>query len=286
MTQSPQTYSSQEAGPHVVPEGSDAAKKMRPIKPLEAIEPAKTLSAAEQARTILANQSVATLASLTEDGSPWASVVQYSVLDDGSPVLILSTLALHGRNVKADPRASIAVAGPVPEGHDPGDCGRVTVAGRLEVPEGEELEAAKRSYFALTPAAELYTQFGDFTVYVLRPEEIRWVGGFGRMASAAPAGFAAAEADPAAGSAAYAVRHMNEDHQDALAEIARAFTGHTDATAAVALRIDRYGIDLGVETPRGNTNSRVEFAERVDTADGVRGAVVELAKRASAALAG
>lgn len=285
MTDTAQTYTSQEAGPHVVPEGSDAAKRMRPIKPLEAVDAARTPSAAEHARTILAGDTVGTLATLTEDGSPWASIVQYSVLGDGTPVLILSTLALHGRNVKADPRASLAVAGPVPEGHDPGDSGRVTIAGRVEEPTGEELEAAKASYFAATPAAELYTQFGDFTIYVLRPEKIRWVGGFGRMASTSPSEFGEAEIDPTAASADYAVRHMNEDHADALLKMALAFTGYTDATAARALRADRYGMDLGIDTPRGKGNSRVEFAEPVSTPDGLRTAVVELTKQAAAALA-
>jgi putative heme iron utilization protein len=257
---------------------------MRPIEPLEAVEPARTPNAAEYARTILSGSSVATLATLTEDGSPWASVVQYSLLDDGTPVLILSTLALHGRNVKVDPRASLALAGPVPEGHDPGDSGRVTLAGRVEQPTGDELEAAKSSYFAATPAAELYTEFGDFTVYLLRPETIRWVGGFGRMASTSPAKFREAEADPTASGADYAVKHMNEDHKDSLVAMARAFTGHTDATDAFALRADRYGMDIGIDTPRGKANGRVEFAEPVSSAGGLRSAVVDAAKRASAAL--
>lgn len=285
MTETPQTYITRDAGAHAVPEGSDAAKFMRPIQPLEEVDAARTPSAAEYARTILSGSSVATLATLTEDGAPWASIIQYSLLDDGSPVLILSTLALHGRNVKADQRASLAVAGPVPEGHDPGDSGRVTVAGRVEEPTGDELEAARQSYFAETPAAALYTQFGDFTVYVLRPETIRWVGGFGRMASTNPEKFREAEVDPTAAGADYAVKHMNEDHKGALLEMARAFTGHTDATEAYALRADRYGMDIGIDTPRGKANSRVEFAEPVTTAGGLRGAVVELAKRASAALA-
>lgn len=286
MTESAQTYMTREAGAHSVPEGSSAAKAMRPISPLAEVPEARTLSAAEHARTILANESVATLATLTDDGSPWASIVQYAVTADGTPVLILSTLALHGRNLKADARASLAVAGPVPAGHDPGDSGRVTVAGRVEVPEGEELESAKAAYFAMTPSAELYTQFGDFTVYVLRIETVRWVGGFGRMASSSPAGYREAEVDPTAKSADYAVRHMNEDHKDALASMARAFTGHSDATGAYALRADRYGMDLGIDTPRGKANGRVEFAEPVTTPDGLRPAVVELAKRAAGELAG
>jgi hypothetical protein len=71
---------------------------------------------------------------------------------------------------------------------------------------------------------------------------------------------------------------MNEDHADALLAMAQAFTGHTDATAAKALRADRYGLDLGLETPRGKTPARVNFIERVETADGLRKATVDLTK--------
>lgn len=284
MTESAQNYMPREAGAHSVEPGSPAAAATTPVQPLSEVPEPRRLSAAEHARTILAGESVATLATLTEDGGPWASVVQYAVTADGTPVLILSTLALHGRNLQKDPRASLAVAGPVPEGHDPGDSGRVTLAGRVEQPTGDELEAAKQAYFALTPSAELYTQFGDFTVYVLRLETVRWVGGFGRMASTSPAGYREAEVDPTASGADYAVRHMNADHKDALAMMAKAFTGHTDASGAFALRADRYGMDLGIDTPRGKANGRVEFGEPVNEADGLRAAVIELTKRAAAQL--
>lgn len=284
MTETQQTFLPREPGAHQVPENSPANDYPMPIEPLEQIEPPRTATAAEQARTIVANESVATLATLTEDGAPWASVVQYAVTDDGTPVLSLSTLALHGRNLERDPRASLAVAGPVPEGHDPGDSGRVSIAGVVEVPTGAERDAAERAYFDSVPASEIYTKFGDFTLYVLRIATVRWVGGFGRMASTNPKQYREAEVDPTAAGADYAVRHMNGDHADALLLMARAFTGQTDATVATALRADRYGLDLGLETPRGKTPARVEFAEPVNESGGLRAAVVELTKRARAEL--
>jgi putative heme iron utilization protein len=285
MSETEQTFLPREPNAHKVPEDSPANDYPMPIEPIDEAPEVATASAAEQARTILANENVATLATLTEDGAPWASVVQYAVTEDGTPVLSLSTLALHGRNLAADSRASLAVAGPVPEGHDPGDSGRVSVAGVVEEPTGEEREAAERAYFSAVPASEVYTEFGDFTLYVLRISTVRWVGGFGRMASTNPKQYREAEVDPTAKNSDYAVRHMNEDHADALLLMARAFTGQTDATAATALRADRYGMDLGLETPRGKTPARVAFAEPVAEADGLRAAVVELTQRARAELA-
>jgi hypothetical protein len=115
-------------------------------------------SPAEEARTLVANATMGALATAGEAGAPWASLVQYEPLADGTPVLSLSTLAEHGRNVRRDPRASLLVA----EGAL--DSGRVTLAGRLEVHNG--------------PAHP----FADFTIYALRIERVRWVGGYGRMA--------------------------------------------------------------------------------------------------------
>lgn len=282
-TQTP--FVPRDMGGHKVPDDSPALDYPTPLEPLADIGEQPSVSAADQARTIVANDNVCTLATLTADGDPWASVVQYAVLEDGSPVMSLSKLALHGRNLAADPRASIALAGPVPEGHDPGDSGRVTLAGRVAAPEGEELDAAKRAYFDAIPWSETYTDFGDFTLYVLRVEKVRWVGGFGRMNSSTPEQYHAAEVDPTAKHADYAVRHMNEDHADALLAMARAFSGHSDATEAKALRADRYGLDLALLTPRGRTPGRVSFLERVDAADGLRKATVDLTKAAREAIA-
>ena len=67
--------------------------------------------------------------------------------------------------------------------------------------------------------------------------------------------FHAAEPDPVASGAAYAIEHLNDDHADALLLMARSSAGHPDATEATCARIDRYGLDLQVQTPRG-------FAER------------------------
>src|SRR5262249_27698083 len=72
--------------------------------------------------------------------------------------------------------------------------------------------------------------FSDFSLWVLRVERVRWVGGYGRMDSATAAAYARAEADPVAGHAAGAIAHLNADHADALLVIAQALGGHPDAT--------------------------------------------------------
>ena len=249
--------------------------------PLTPVPSAVVRSPAEEARTLVAQGRMAALATLGEDGSPWCSLVLYAALDDGTPVLCLSTLAEHGRNLVRDPRASLSIGEHEPLG-DPLDSGRVTLAGRVEAAAGETLEAAREVYKAASPASDLYGGFGDFTYYLLRIERVRWVGGYGRMDWADAAAYHAAEPDPVAPGAAYAVRHLNDDHADALLAMARALAGHPDATAAACARIDRYGLDLKIWTPRGTTFARVGFAEPATDPAELRPATVELARRARA----
>jgi heme iron utilization protein len=255
---------------HDVPGGGPSV-----AEPLVAVQPARRCSAAEEARTLLAGTGQGALASLSEDGSPWSSFVAYGTLADGSPVLCVSRLAEHGRNLLADPRASLLVVAPA-DGPDPLAAGRVTLAGTVRPGDS----AARAAYVAGVPSGDVYVDFGDFDLWVLEVERVRWVGGYGRMASASAEDYAAAAPDPVAPSAAGAVAHLNDDHADALLDMARALAGHPDATAATCTGADRYGLDLTVATPRGVAPARVGFAEPCGAPGDLRGATVELARRA------
>jgi putative heme iron utilization protein len=249
---------------------------------VETADDAPRRTPAEEARTLVAESNVGTLATLSDDGAPWASLVAYGSLDDGSPVLFVSRLAEHARNLEREPRASLVVAAKSP-GKDVLAAGRVTLAGRAEKPEGELAQLAQDRYVAAVPSAKAYSSFRDFSLWVLRVERVRWVGGYGRMASAIGADYAAAVADPVGRAAAGAIKHLNEDHADALLAMAQALAGHPDATSASCHAIDRFGLDLFISTPRGPAFGRLTFAEVVTQPDGLRAATVELARRARAA---
>ncbi|GEM33398.1 pyridoxamine 5'-phosphate oxidase [Nocardia neocaledoniensis NBRC 108232] len=238
-------------------------------------------SAAEEARTIAAATNTGTLASLTADGAPWASFITYGLLD-GAPVLSVSRLAEHGRNLAADPRASIAIVTPdIPA--DPLAGTRITLAGVVEQPVGAEAEAARAAHLAAIPAAKYYIDYSDFTLWVLRVQRVRWVGGYGRMDSASAEQYLAARPDPIVPQAAPGIAHLNADHADALLAMAQHLGGFPDATAAACERADRYGLELRVETPRGVARTRVGYAQPLTEIGELRSATVELARRARAA---
>jgi putative heme iron utilization protein len=256
----------------------DGAPSVPP--PLLKTAQAPRLSAAEEARTLVSATNIGGLASLTDDGDPWASMITYGVLGDGSPVLCLSRLAEHGRNLDGDARASIVITQPDPPA-DPLAAARVTLAGRCERPTDEAEHASARSvHLAAVEAARVYVDFSDFSLWILRVQRVRWVGGYGRMDSARAAAYADAEPDPVLGHAASAVSHLNADHADALLAIARTLGGYPDASAATCTGIDRYGVDLTLATARGRAPARVAFPHPLADPAALRAATVELTHRA------
>src|SRR6202020_762493 len=92
-------------------------------------------------------------------------------------------------------------------------------------------------------------------------------GGYGLVDSAAGTTYEAAGADPVTPGADGAIAHLNPDHADSLAAMARSFGGYPDTDTAVCTAIDRYGMDLRVHTPRGVAYTRVGFPARLNASD-------------------
>jgi heme oxygenase (biliverdin-IX-beta and delta-forming) len=246
--------------------------------PLTAVANSVRPSAAEEARTVAASTHTGTLATLTADGEPWASFVTYGLLD-GAPVLCVSNLAEHGRNLATDSRASISIVAPQRDA-DPLASGRVTLAGAVEEPAGEQRAAARDAHLSAVAAAKYYIDYSDFSLWVLRVRRVRWVGGYGRMDSASGEAYAAAAPDPVSPRSDGAIARLNGDHADALVAMAQALGGYPDTTAATCTGADRYGLDLRVVTPRGVAYTRIGYATPIDSIDELRSATVELTHRA------
>ena len=251
----------------------------------ETVEGGRRRNAAEEARTLVSSVTVGYLATLTEEGDPWCSLVVYGPTADGNPVLLVSTMAEHGRNLAHDARASLAINDPSAPG-DPLDRPRITLAGRVCKPKGDAAEAALDAHVAAIPGARLYAGWDDFSLWVLEVQRVRWVGGFARMDTVSPQEYRAAEPDPTQPIAARAAEHLNKDHADGLLLISRELAGARGAVAAVCTGIDRYGIDLSCTGAGQSAAARVQFDEPLAKAADVRPAAVALVKRARAIQAG
>lgn len=240
---------------------------------------------AERARTLMAASrvgSLATLSSVEPVGYPFGSVVAYALDAVGRPLLLLSDIAEHTRNLKADPRASLMTK----EDDRPGDVlalGRVTLVGDLHVVGDDEAQAVEAAYLEAHPDT-VYAGFKDFNFYRLDVASVRYVGGFGHMSWVGADDYAAAEPDPLRAHQNSIVEHMNTDHGEAMVAYARVFGDVPDATAARMLGCDRYGFEMLVEHPGGKQGVRLGFDEKVDTPDAVRKAMVRMVAEARSRL--
>ena len=231
-------------------------------------------SDAELARSLAASETRATLSTLTADGYPYGSAVSYAADDSGAPVVLISELAEHTVNARGDERASVLIAATPPAGSDPLAAARLTLVGRLRLVEGPSRH--RDAYLERHPYAAYYADFTDFGFWRLEIERCRYVGGFGHMSWVTAEGYAAAEVDPVADGAAGVIAHMNDDHAEANLLYARVLAGLGDATGATMVGVDRYGVTLQVATPAGPRLARVTFPRRLEQADEVRPAVIEL----------
>lgn len=110
-------------------------------------------------------------------GWPYASLVLPAADADGAPLLLLSDLAEHAKNLKADPRCSLLFDGT--QGlTDPLTGLRVTVMGEARPTADKDLLAG---YVTRHPSAGLYAGFGDFRLYRMAVARAHVVAGFGRI---------------------------------------------------------------------------------------------------------
>ena len=242
-------------------------------------------SHAERCRTLVSLARSATLSTVAREpaGFPYGSLVTVASDALGRPLVLISTLAEHTKNLHARSEASFLVTEPLDAHDQPLAVGRVTILGRcVQVTDAERLEV-REVFLAQQPSSSYYVDFEDFAFFRLEPESLRYVGGFGRMSWVSADDYRAAQPDPLATSSQGILQHMNQDHTDAVLAYATKLAGVADATAATMTAVDRYGFELALITPAGPRAMRLAFDEPVATSEEVRAAMVALVKQARGA---
>ena len=149
-------------------------------------------AAAEAAVEILESRMTASLGTL-HDGAPFVSMVPFALMPDGGVVIHVSGLASHTRDMLADPRVSLMVTAAETPDVAPQALARVTITGiATRAEEGEHESAAADAYLGRFPHAAEIAQLPDFSYFVIRPNSLRYVGGFARAATLTPDALAAA----------------------------------------------------------------------------------------------
>ncbi|MCJ2125666.1 HugZ family protein [Methylobacterium sp. J-077] len=248
---------------------TSASEPREPARPLPASE--APFDAIGLSRMLLRSIRSGALATLDQDGTPFASLVTIATDQNGTPLMLLSRLSAHTRNLLADPRCSLLFA----QGGkgDPLAHPRLTVVG--EAVQTSEPRARAR-FLARHPKAKLYADFPDFGFFALRARAGHLNGGFAKAATLTREELLLdlTGADAIATGEAGAVEHMNADHADALALYAAA----AGAEAGLPWRLT--GLDPeGLDLMAGDRTARVVYPERVSDMGGLRRSLVAMAAR-------
>ncbi len=224
------------------------------------------------ARDLLRATRAGALATLDPSGYPLATLVNVATDVDGTPLLLLSGLSVHRRNLAADPRASILLSA---RGKgDPLAHPRLTVVGDCAVTTEPR---ARRRFLAKHPKSQLYVDLPDFEFLRLEVRGVHLNGGFARAAGLSPADVLSdvSDAQDIVDTEEGAVAHMNTDHAATVrlyaTRLARAADGDWTVTG-----LDPDGLDLA----RGDDTVRVAFPYRVTTSAALRKVLKEMADAA------
>lgn len=208
-------------------------------------------------------------------GAPYVSLAMVALDQDATPLLLLSDLADHTRNLKADPRVSLLFDGTLDQAV-PLAGERATVQGRAEIADDPRRLAR---YLARHPDAEAYSGFRDFHLYKVTVERAHLVAGFGRI-HWVPATAVLLDEDAVAAlrsQEADAIEHMNTDHADAVELYASRLLQRAGGGWRMT-GLDPEGCDLGREGDR----ARLWFDQPVSDAEEARAELLRLVRRARA----
>jgi putative heme iron utilization protein len=237
-------------------------------------------SFAERVRTLVWLGRVGSLSTLSrkQPGFPFGSVMPYGLDAQGRPLFLISTMAMHTQNLKADPRASLLVTQESGDG-DPLGASRVTGVGNvLPVPQ-QDVAAAREAYLARHANSKYWVDFEDFSFYRMDLVDIYFVGGFGVMGWVTASEYAGSQPDPLADSMGDILQHMNTDHKDAMVLLARKFA-HIEAQEATMTALDRLGFHLRLKTQDGMKSARIAFLREVRNSGETRTVLVEMVRQA------
>jgi putative heme iron utilization protein len=211
---------------------------------------------------------------MSGSGDPYCSLVNVATEADGSPLLLLSRLALHTKNILADSRISLMLD-ERKEG-DPLQGARVMLMGKV-APTADP--ASRARYLARQPEAAMFADFPDFAFYRMTITRAHLVAGFGRIVDLTAADILTnvSGAQPLLDAEAGAAEHMNDDHADALRLYATKLLGAPDGAWRCA-GLDPEGLDLQL----GRVALRLDFPQGVTSPGELRHMLKNLADQARA----
>jgi putative heme iron utilization protein len=239
------------------------------------MEPTEHFDPRQAAKKLLREGRSGALATLmSASGDPYCSLVNVATTAEGAPLLLLSRLALHTKNILADARVSLMLDERKPG--DPLEGARVMLMGIAAPTQDEE---ARRRYLDRQPEANVFAGFGDFGFYRIALKGAHLVAGFGRIVDLKPLDLLTDldGADDVVAAEPEIVAHMNADHAEAVRLYAVKLLGALEG-AWRCVGCDPEGLELQL----GRLALRLRFPARVTSAGALRQVLKRLAEQARA----
>jgi len=212
------------------------------------------------------------------EGYPFGSVAPFVLGHDCQPVILISSIAEHTKNIVSNPKVSLLVfAG----AEDLQANARLTLLGEAVKIEKNDADLKAR-YLRYLPQAASYFDMHDFAFYRININQVRYIGGFGKMSWIASSELLN-PAQPAdnllASQEASIIEHMNADHTDSLIAYCKHYH-QLDVSDTQMLGMDSDGFDIKANLGSDIKVLRFEFEQPVHDAQSARAALVQMSKLA------
>jgi putative heme iron utilization protein len=217
------------------------------------------------------------------EGYPFGSVAPFVLDHSGQPIVLISTIAEHTKNIIANPKVSLLVLAGM---DDLQANARLTLLGEATIIDksGAHLRARYLRYF---PQAAGYFDMHDFHFYRISITQVRYIAGFGKMGwltandfSKAGSHLEATTESTLAEQESAIIEHMNADHSASLIAYCQHFHG-LSVDKAQMLGIDSDGFDVQAIKDATEKRLRFNFDHPIHDALTARTALVAMSKAAA-----
>lgn len=233
----------------------------------------KNIEIAKSARNLLLTkyQGILSTHSIDVPGYPFGSVIPYCLDRQGRPVMLISRIAQHTKNILANPKVSLIVT--EGDADDAQTVGRMTCLGDVIKAVEDDVDTAER-YYRYFPQSRDYHKTHDFDFYYIDLVRVRYIGGFGKIHWVEKEDFLLSNPFNATEETRI-VEHMNSDHSEALHHYCKLRrielkNGH----APIMAGIDSEGFHLRI----GSRIHWIGFDAPVHSTTEVRNALIAMAK--------
>ena len=193
-----------------------------------------------------ASEGVLSTISVRNDGYPFGSFVTFVTDVDRSILIYASNIAQHTINLKEDSKSCLTLF-KIDDDFDKQNSSRMTLLGDLKALPNEEVETVKNRFENFLPESKKYAAMHDFNFYRLHINQVRWIGGFGKIAWLDAKKWLQHKPKWSNNESSI-IQHMNEDHSNNIASALNAQHDIRDKEAIMlSLSIDGYYIKSNEE---------------------------------------